>query len=631
MGTEPWTCTTYDGRGRPIKIEHPAYGGHPARTATMNYSADPDGTGPLGPNPFITTTTDPAGTISVTTDMAGGVVKYMDVFGNTTDFTYDQAGRETANTGPTGNITKAYDNADRLTALTRNGQTVANGFTYDNASRLTGVTYPSGAGNGGNGTSATFAFDTFGREAGVTWTGPGGTITSDAVTRRTGGDVNGQVVDGVDHHPGDDYTYDNAGRLTDAWVPGRHLTYGFAASGSCGALPTAGANTNRTSQAVEGGATTTYCYDRADRLTSTTDTAVGTIAYDAHGNTTSIFGETHTYDAADRHLSTTKAGTTVTYTRDATDRIVERKVGTTVTARYGSTGSGDAPEFTANAANAVQEITYALPGGALLTTRPTGNVWSYPNTHGDIVATATQAGVKQGATRVYDPYGNLVTGTVPDNSAGNFDYGWLGEQQRPIEHEPTLEPVIEMGARQYSPRLGRFLEVDPVEGGSANDYDYVAGDPVNAFDLDGTWGWSNIKRWGRDRARSVWRHRTGIAFGLAVVGTFGCAVCALAGYGATALWAADAGNSCYRRHAAGCIVGVGSLGLSGGGRRLMARGTRMIRWGGSRGFGMRTVGRVASRFGRGVYRTGRAAWRTSWALDTGSVYCSYARCRRRRR
>ena len=45
-----------------------------------------------------------------------------------------------------------------------------------------------------------------------------------------------------------------------------------------------------------------------------------------------------------------------------------------------------------------------------------------------------------------------------------------------------------MGARPYSPMLGRFLSVDPEEGGSANDYDHVAGDPINTLDLDGH-GW----------------------------------------------------------------------------------------------------------------------------------------------
>lgn len=42
-----------------------------------------------------------------------------------------------------------------------------------------------------------------------------------------------------------------------------------------------------------------------------------------------------------------------------------------------------------------------------------------------------------------------------------------------------------MGNRQYVPGLGRFIEVDPVEGGSANDYDDTSRDPRNATDIDG--------------------------------------------------------------------------------------------------------------------------------------------------
>lgn len=52
--------------------------------------------------------------------------------------------------------------------------------------------------------------------------------------------------------------------------------------------------------------------------------------------------------------------------------------------------------------------------------------------------------------------------------------------------------LVQMGARPYSPLLGRFLSVDPVEGGSANDYEYTAANPVNLTDLDGRAIWVPI-------------------------------------------------------------------------------------------------------------------------------------------
>ena len=47
-----------------------------------------------------------------------------------------------------------------------------------------------------------------------------------------------------------------------------------------------------------------------------------------------------------------------------------------------------------------------------------------------------------------------------------MDDAWLGGDARPVELLPGLQPVIEMGARQYSSVIGRFLETDPIEGGA---------------------------------------------------------------------------------------------------------------------------------------------------------------------
>src|SRR5690606_2578912 len=76
-------------------------------------------------------------------------------------------------------------------------------------------------------------------------------------------------------------------------------------------------------------------------------------------------------------------------------------------------------------------------------------------------------------------------GTHPDtmSTTGSFEHGWVGEHQKKTETALSL-PVIQMGARVYMPALGRLLQVDPVLGGTENDYTYPQ-DPNNFYDLNG--------------------------------------------------------------------------------------------------------------------------------------------------
>jgi YD repeat-containing protein len=466
VGDDTWTCTSYDGRGRVSTVAYAAKSdGQAARTVTTTYGADPDGAGPLVASPLVTAVADPAGTLVTQTNVLGDTVASTDVFGNTATTSYDPVGRAIEVRSRAGALSSTYDDDDRLVELRRDGLLVASDLVYDPAGRLTGIGFPAGgtaAGAAGNGTTGALGYDPSGRPATATWSGTGGVVTADVVARRAGGGVLDHVVgagvaagDPGDHHPGDDYAYDGAGRLVEAWVPGQHLSYQFAVQDGCGPLVAAGADDNRTHQRIEGGPVTCYCYDRADRLVAA-DTATGEVTFDPHGNVTAMFGERRGYDPADRLVEVVQpAGATVTYVRDALGRIVERSVGGAVVARYGYVGESAMPAFTTDGAGTLLDAVIPLPGGVLMTVRADGSaVWSYPDMLGDLVAGADQSGAPLGPPTTYDPFGNVVAGALPDTLTGNLDYVVFAGRALLLEHEPTLQPT----ADTYVPILGRKME-----------------------------------------------------------------------------------------------------------------------------------------------------------------------------
>ena len=513
------SCTTYNAGGRIISVELLDMGS--VHKQSNSYGVDG--------NPLISETVETIGDTSVTTrveiDLAGRVVRTVDRYGIATATTYDERTGNVATTttiaaGAAPIVTQmGYGTQGWLEVVTIDSKAAAS-ISYASDGSTSRITY-------GDGVSVSNTFNDANRLVETRWSTPAGAFAN-ALEVSAGGNISASTLSAPSGSSTFTYEHDANGRLSAAGV-----SAGLVSSAKSW-MWTFDKSSNRLSQKVsENGAVTgdyTYAYDRASRLTSTTDpSASAGLTYDERGNATVVGPDSFSYDNANRLVSATDGTMTVAYTRDFIGNVIAKTTSggpDAGTIRYSASGvllNGELKPY-AQQFNLVGGVTYTKPLAAGGTGR-----WLFTAMNGDKFFVTDDAGTMQGTPQAYDPYGQVLT--VPDPSRPGVPSTTF-EAVSGNETEALKTTYQLMGARVYVPALGRFAQLDPKVGGSANGYDYVNQDPVNNTDPSGleneNWLITSLTALGAIVAGALVAPARGALVGMAVGALAGAAVAGVA-------------------------------------------------------------------------------------------------------
>lgn len=416
-------------------------------------------------------------------DSVGRLVKYTDADGHESTTTYDILSRPVLQNDGKATRINGYDLVTGdLTTVTDSAAGVFTG-AYDADGRLTQTTLPGGI-------VKNMQYDESGSLTYLTWdrcsNGSNCRIYDQFAVENAHGQYNALMdnTDGADSTT-QYYDYDAAGRLTrtqnyrdngsNYWCTIRDYTYDV--------------DSNRTKFRMRGetaggcdwngsGTLKTNSFDEADRITNSgyTYDALGRITKAPAADTGQSGILNATYYTNDLVRMITQNGSTQTFELDPNLRV-SRKIKTGPgggAETYAYTDDSDSPAWI-QAPNGWSRVVDGITGAEAMQDSSGDLKLQITNIRGDVVAQSSTVGTLSNVSRVDEfgvPEGQLPAGTR---------YAFHGSKQR---EALTAGGVVMMGVRLYQPQQGRFLQVDPVLGGTANSYEYPS-DPVNGMDLDG--------------------------------------------------------------------------------------------------------------------------------------------------
>ncbi|WP_052422950.1 RHS repeat domain-containing protein [Nonomuraea candida] len=328
-------------------------------------------------------------------------------------------------------------------------------------------------------------------------------------------DAIGNVTKITDRAGGQDtqcFTHDHLRRLTSAWTSTDDCASGPAEGRIGGVAPyavsyaydAAGNRVKETRHAWGGTGEQVrdYVYPEAGGPQPHALKAVGAdvFEYDATGNTTrrkvGTTDQALVWDAEGNLESVTEAGKTTSFIYDADGDRLLRKTPTDATLYI------DDMELRLDYAKDTVEQTryYTLNDQAVAVRTPDDQVYFLVNDHQGTAAAAVNAATGELAVRRQTPFGE-ERGTPPP--------WWPGQRGFVGGTNDATTGLVHLGAREYDPKFGRFISVDPIieeeDPQQLNAYAYASNSPVSASDPDGQWVWFVVGIAARVAARAAAR------------------------------------------------------------------------------------------------------------------------------